>query len=364
MRVSNYAAYASQQSSSSELRPSTSSNRAPIKTFVDIITKTVTLSATTAIHTIFPSSVSPSNNSNSIPNAPPRFFISSTPSTSFQPLVCSPLHIDTTAMPFTTLGPIPTTKETVVTPVIALTGSSPVHIITTATSSALFQPSNPSDDGPPLDIIMIVLIVLGTVAVCSLFLSFIWWYKGRRYRPSDSDMYRFSEKPENLAWGERLRRALGKHTYSGVESNPRQIMNLFTVGSFGNNRGRTTPTPFPEQISTDVIQIGRPELSSPHVRFQKSFRDSESDPEDGVQHGIGESTTGYNRPPSYYTNSTGLATIATTLPQYSAVVPSPISEHSDTSTTPISSPLMPLFSKGRGSGRPLARFSPRIERKT
>jgi hypothetical protein len=242
-----------------------------------------------------------------------------------------------------------------------------VHTFTKVTTIAHFQPNGPSSTpekdmntshhGSSPNIPIIILIVLAIIGACAFILLFVWWYRGRRRRGARGNhIYPFSGGTENLAWRQRFGRAFDKRPYFGVESNPRHMINRGTDRSFGNNHRRgTTPTPFLEQPSTEVLVIGNPGLSSPHVRFEKLLGDSEDKSGNRTERRTREATAQRDRPPTYYTNTTGLATIATTLPLYSAIDPSPISERSDISTTPTASTPISPFSGRRSQS---ARLSP------
>lgn len=249
-----------------------------------------------------------------------------------------------------------------------------MHTFTKVTTIAQFQPSSPSrtpesdmntlHHGASPNVPMIILIVLGIIGACALLLLFIWWYRGRRRRGiRRNHIYPFSGGRGNLAERQPFGRASDKRQYFRIETNPQHRINRAADRSFGNNHVRgATLTPFLEQTRTDVLAIGNPGVSSPHVRFEKLVKDSEKkNSEDRAERRIREGTSQRDRPPTYYTNTTGLLTIATSLPLYSAVDPSPISERSEASMTPTTSttptPSTPISALAARRGQPV-HFSP------
>lgn len=250
-----------------------------------------------------------------------------------------------------------------------------VHTYTKVTTIASFRalPTHPSGkpgrdtrkmDGSPSssqNIGMIIMAVMGGLVVTALALLAIWWFKYRRRRRSNYN-YQFtgygSESPKSSAWSQRFRWALAKSPHERTDSDPEYKADRFTIGSFGDSQERiTTPTPFYGQRSTETL-TGKPGPSSLHVQFAQP-PGGDGDSENQGRPRAREGLTQRDRPPTYYTTSTGVATIATTLPQYSAYDPSPISERSELPDTPttMSMPLSPLSIREKYR-RPEPRSSP------
>jgi len=189
--------------------------------------------------------------------------------------------------------------------------------------------------------------VMGGLVVCALSLLALYWCRRRGRRPPSYEFAAYSSvamTPKSPTWGRRFDSAW-THRLHGT-------------GSFGSSsRGRiTTPNPYygtrSANASTEKLGLS----AAPWVHFADVSRDDDGvEVQARLQNGEGPSQS--ERPPTYYTTSTG-ATIATTLPLYSTHDPSPISERSsgfpDTPTTAASnSPLL-----GRGKPRRARRGNP------
>ncbi|KXN91815.1 hypothetical protein AN958_11965 [Leucoagaricus sp. SymC.cos] len=198
--------------------------------------------------------------------------------------------------------------------------------------------------------------VMGGVVFCALVLLLVYWCRNRRklnrYHRAEGSV----DSLESPTWGQRFGLAFSRRPHQRLDSGSDSAHRL-TIGSFGNSRERiTTPTPYYGQRSTEHLAPKSTPLAVPRVQFAVSFADSD-DAEGRVRSRNMQGMVSRDRPPTYHTNSTGIATIATTLPQYSAVDPSPISERAELPDTPTTVPIpqSPLYrrEKTRGSaGRP------------
>lgn len=133
-----------------------------------------------------------------------------------------------------------------------------------------------------------------------------------------------------------------------LNPDPYIIANRATIASFGNSEENTTTArPFYGQESTDSLALAPISTKTPRVQFAAPPTDGNGlDVEGKVRPRNREGVVQTERPPTYYTNITGIATIATNLPQYSIYDPSPVSERSGLPDTPTSSvPSSPLYGR-------------------
>ncbi|KAF9450225.1 hypothetical protein P691DRAFT_758391 [Macrolepiota fuliginosa MF-IS2] len=321
-----------------------------------------------------PSPFSSINDSNQDPSSPapdpnsatetPNFFPAPTPTPSdTTPTSASAIVPETTssteALPFEAETSTPISSDFIVSTILSASTDSTlgVHTFTQVTTIASFRalPSqnvtNPNRDTRSTDgssspnVGVIIMGIMGGLVVCALSLLAIYWYRRRGRRPPSYEFAGYSSvarTPKSPTWERRFDSAWARR--------------LHETGSFGgSSRERiTTPTPFRGTRNLDASAEKLSLSTVPRVIFQEVSRDDE-----GVEVMLRdrEGPSQRDRPPTYYTYSTGGATIATTLPLYSAYDPSPISEWSELPDTPTTitshSPLI-----GRGKPRRSRRGNP------
>lgn len=206
---------------------------------------------------------------------------------------------------------------------------------------------------------VVILAVMGGLVVCALALLALYWCRRRRRRRPDYEFAGYGyEPPRSDTWRQRFGWALGRHPHERLDSSPGSDNSVtrITIGSFGNSRERiTTLTPFYGRRGIDALAQQPHPHPALRVQFTEPFRDDDSGVKGQARPRNRDGWTPRDRPPTYHTTSTGIATIATTLPLYSAYDPSPISERSEIPDTPttVTTPRSPLY------GREKPRRSPR-----
>ncbi|KAJ3558707.1 hypothetical protein NP233_g11457 [Leucocoprinus birnbaumii] len=246
-------------------------------------------------------------------------------------------------------------------------GQGVVHTFTEVTTIASFRaiPTSKNTKGDmrdttgssssPPNIGVIVAAVMGSLAACAVGLLLIYWCKRSRRRKFEFD---YTESHGPLPTGVVWPFVRQPHTRLNSEPSP---ADRATIGSFGNSQEMLTIRTGGSYLETATTNIQAPSSTvdlSPAQPAASSSDNLDVSLEGQARPRKREGLVQRERPPTYVTNTTGIATIATNgthgtaLPQYSAYDPSPISERSEFSdflNTPTSSstPTSPVYGRDK-----------------
>jgi hypothetical protein len=193
---------------------------------------------------------------------------------------------------------------------------------------------------------LIIAGVMGGLVFCALTLLLVYWWNTRRRRFRDrypTSGYTTSSLP---TWRERFE-PTSSHQPDGES-------NRTTIGLYWNSQEwSTTPAPFyARERAINSLSPNPTSSTLPLVLHTEPFNDDSVNAEGQLRPRNREGMVQGERPPTYHTNTTGIATIATSLPQYSVHEPSPISERSEYLDTPTATTGSLPFSLLYGRDKP------------